>query len=139
MHAMVARLAAGKPLKGGTATSTADPAAATTPPAGTSGDATVQPSNVTVTVRNGAGLHGVASAAQTKLVKAGFKVPETGNAQRFVYPQTLIVYKDDLPGAEAVQQALGTGRVVKGRGMYMFKTSVLVVVGKDWPKTPAAQ
>ena len=92
-----------------------------------------------MTVRNGAGLHGVASAAQTSSSSAGFKVPETGNAQRFVYPQTLVIYKDNLPAAEAVQQALvGTGRVVKGRGMYSFKTDVLVVVGKDWPKSAAA-
>jgi LCP family protein required for cell wall assembly len=130
----------GKPLTGSaTATATAD-AAATTPPAGTTTpDGTVKPSSVTVAVRNGAGLKGVASAAQTRLTNAGFKVPETGNAQRFVYPQTLIIYNDDLPAAEAVQQALaGTGRIVKSRGMYMFKTKILVVVGKDWPKSAAA-
>jgi LCP family protein required for cell wall assembly len=137
MREMIARLAAGRPLTGA-ATPTADPAGTTLPP-GTTSDGTVKASAVSVAVRNGAGLKGVASAAQEKLLKAGFKVPETGNAQRFVYPQTLIIYNDNLPAAEAVQQALaGTGRVVKSRGMYMFKTDILVVVGKDWPKSAAA-
>jgi LCP family protein required for cell wall assembly len=139
MQEMVARLAAGKPLTGAvTATPAVDPAG-TAPAPGTTSDGAVKPASVAVTVRNGAGLHGVASAAQTRLTNAGFKVPETGNAQRFVYPQTLIIYNDNLPAAEAVQQALaGTGRIVKSRGMYMFKTDVLVVIGKDWPKSAAA-
>jgi hypothetical protein len=138
MREMVARLASGKPLKGGSTTTTGDPAS-TTPAPGTTSDGAVKPSSVTVTVRNGAGLQGVALAAQTRLAKAGFKVPETGNTQRFVYPQTLIIYDDDLPAAEAVQRALaGTGRIVKSRGMYMFKTDILVVVGRDWPKSAAA-
>jgi LCP family protein required for cell wall assembly len=136
MQEMIGRLAAGKPLTGA-ATPTVDPAGLTAAP-GTTADGAVKPSAVSVAVRNGAGLKGVASAAQERLLKAGFKVPETGNAQRFVYPQTLIIYNDNLPAAEAVQQALaGTGRVVKSRGMYMFKTDVLVVVGKDWPKSTA--
>ena len=125
MQNMVARLAEGKPLKGPDTTATAGAA-------GGAGDQAVLPANVTVTVRNGAGLHAVAADATTKLKAGGFKVPETGNAQRFVYQQTLVIYKDDLPKAEAVQQVLGAGRIVKGRGMYSFKTDILVVVGKDW-------
>lgn len=97
-----------------------------------SAEATLAPSSVSVTVRNGAGVGGVAADAAAKLKKAGFKVGEVGNANQFVYDETLVVYEDDSRLAEAVVDALGRGKVVQSRGMYSFGTDVLVVVGKDW-------
>lgn len=103
-------------------------------------EATIQPSSVSVTVRNGAGQEGVASAASAILKAAGFEVGEVGNANQFVYDKTLVVYKDDAnkATAELVASKLPTGNVVASRGMYEFTTDVLVVVGRDWEAAAAA-
>ena len=67
------------------------------------------------------------------LTAAGFKIAEIGNANQFVYGETLVVYREDRPKAEAVANALPAAKVVPSRGMYAFDSDVLVVVGKDWP------
>ena len=101
-----------------------------------------KPSQISVTVRNGSGVGGVAKQASSILKAQGFKIGETGNAGQNVYKQTLIVYKDDLGSAQVVAQSMPPGtKLVQSRGMYAFTTDVLVVVGKDWDvsKVPAAQ
>ena len=132
MHDLISRLAAGQPLDKSVEASSAAVAAAAE--AGN----VVDPKTVTLTVRNGAGGQGVASSAASKLTTAGYAVKEVGNAARFVYPQTLVIYKDDQSAAEAVQSALGYGTLVKSNGRYSFKTAILVVVGKDWKTAQAA-
>jgi LCP family protein required for cell wall assembly len=102
--------------------------------------AEIVPSSVTVTIRNGAGEEGVASAASSILTAAGFKIGEVGNANQFVYDKTLVVYKDDTmkAAAQLVASKLPTGSAIASRGMYEFTTDVLVVVGKDWKAATAA-
>ena len=90
------------------------------------------PADIVVTVRNGAGIAGIAADAADRLTSAGFTVGEVGNANQFVYDETLIVYADDSAAATLVQEQLGAGRVVESRGMYTFSTDILLVVGKDW-------
>jgi polyisoprenyl-teichoic acid--peptidoglycan teichoic acid transferase len=90
------------------------------------------PEEISVAVRNGAGISGIAGQAAARLQARGFQVPEVGNANQFVYDDTLVVYKDDEAAAQLVVSALPTGRVVPSRGMYAFSTDILVVVGKDW-------
>lgn len=97
------------------------------------------PSTITVTVRNGAGIEGVASDAAGRLTEAGFDVGEVGNANQFVYDETLIVYNDDETLAQAVESSLGFGKLVASRGMYAFSTDILLVVGKDWESQTAAE
>jgi len=93
----------------------------------------MDPADVSVTVRNGAGIEGVAAEAAELLAGAGFTVGEVGNADQFVYEETLVVYSgDDRSGADLIASQLDRGRVVQSRGMYSFNTDVLVVVGKDW-------
>lgn len=93
----------------------------------------MDPSTVTVTIHNGSGVSGVAAAAAARLEARGFVIEEVGNANRFVYDDTLVVYRDgDGRTAETIAADLGRGRAVESRGMYSFNTDVLVVVGKDW-------
>ena len=68
------------------------------------------------------------------LTNAGFVVAETGNADSYVYTETLVIYLDAAheKDAEAVAQALGTGRVINGINGYTFDTEILVVLGADW-------
>ncbi len=92
----------------------------------------VDPKTVTVTVRNGAGIEGCATAAADMLTQAGYVVGEVGNANQFVYEETLVVYSTDRAAAVQVATVLPKARVVESRGMYSFSTDVLVVVGKDY-------
>ncbi|KAF0208967.1 MAG: LCP family protein [Actinomycetota bacterium] len=94
--------------------------------------ATAEPAQITVAVRNGAGLEGVANDASSRVGVLGFDVQETGNMNQFVYKETLIVYKKDKKPAQLLAEMLGKGRVVASNGVYSFDTDVLLVVGKDW-------
>ena len=87
-----------------------------------------------ITVRNGSGMTGGATSLAQILTDAGFTVAETGNADSYVYTETLVIYLDPAykEACEAVVQALGTGRVVNGINGYTFDTEVLVVLGSDW-------
>jgi LCP family protein required for cell wall assembly len=100
---------------------------------------TVDPATVSVTVRNGAGIEGCASATANILKARGYDVREVGNANQFVYDETLVVYKTDHALAVQVAKELPKARVVESRGMYSFVTDVLVVVGKDYATWEAAK
>ena len=102
---------------------------------------TLKPSSVTVTVRNGSGISGVANQAATILKAKGFKIKDVGNAGQNVYKKTLIIYKTSTGAASLVAKYLPPGTtIVQSRGMYTFTGTVLVVIGKDWDvsKVPAA-
>ena len=94
----------------------------------------VDKSAVSITVLNGAGIDGYSAQAAEVLTNNGFKVDETGNAESFVYDETLVIYREekDKTAAEAIVQALGKGRTVSAGVYYSLKTDVQVVVGKDW-------
>ncbi len=124
--AILERVKAGQPLE------TAEEAAGTE----------VAPEQVSVAVRNGAGISGVANDAAARLRAGRYNVADVGNMNQFVYDETLVVYKDeDEPLAQMVLDTIGQGRVLHYRGMYAFDTDVLVVVGKDWQlgRTPASR
>ena len=100
------------------------------------------PAQVTVTVNNGGGISGAAKQAAGVLQTHGFQIASTGNANLNVYNKTLVIYKSDSSLARMVAQYLQPGaRIVPSRGLYAFKTDILVVVGRDWDvgKVPAAQ
>jgi polyisoprenyl-teichoic acid--peptidoglycan teichoic acid transferase len=101
-------------------------------PEASEGDALPDLSTITVDVRNGAGIAGVAADAAARLSAVGIPVGEVGNANQFIYDETLIVYRDEEAAALAVQDALGRGKPVASQGMYSFSSDVLLVVGTDW-------
>ena len=92
----------------------------------------ITPSTISVTVRNGAGIEGSAAAAAEILTATGYAVGEVGNANQFVYEETLVIYKTDREMAVQVAEELPEARVVESRGMYEFVTDILVVVGADY-------
>lgn len=94
----------------------------------------LDPSTFTIEVRNGAGVEGGASQVQSQLTSDGFKVTATGNADNYVYDETLVVYKNEamIPAAKQVIASLGVGRSVDASIYYEFDTDILVVIGKDW-------
>jgi LCP family protein required for cell wall assembly len=92
----------------------------------------IDPATISVTVRNGAGIEGCATAAADILRADGYALGEVGNANQFVYDETLVVYRSGREVAIQVAEALPKARVVESRGMYEFVTDILVVVGKDY-------
>ena len=111
--------------------------------AGASGSATasstVKAADFQLTVRNGAGVSGLAKQCAEFLVSKGFKVSETGNTAQPAYDRTLIVYQTGFEAqANLTRETLGFGDVIAAKGMFSFKTQVMVVVGKDWTDPAAA-
>ena len=87
---------------------------------------------IRVQVLNGTGDVGVAQVVQPLLVPAGASVALTGNADRFDYATTQVVFYDDADraAADAVRAALGVGEVVKSLTP-LSVVDVTVVVGAD--------
>lgn len=97
------------------------------------GSESVDPSQVTVTVQNGSGITGAASAVGSYLSGLGYQVGSTGNADQQVYTSTLVVYASGQDAAaQAVVDGLGFGRTVQNTGYYSFSTNLLVVIGSDY-------
>lgn len=103
-------------------------------PNGKSVQAAIDPSQVTVTVKNGAGITGAATQVTNALTGMGFKVPTSGNADSYVYNETLVIYKDSSKkaAAETIVDQLGVGRTVDASINYSFDTDLQVIIGKDW-------
>ena len=95
------------------------------------------PDLVRINVKNGAGITGGAAQVAEKLDSYGYKVPEKGNADNYVYDETLVVYKSNLykPTAEEVLSILGNGRTIEAGLFYEFDEDILVIIGKDWIPT----
>jgi LCP family protein required for cell wall assembly len=92
----------------------------------------LDPAGISVTVRNGSGLNGVASDAAERLAELGFPVSDVGNMDQFAYDDTLVVYHEADAEATFVRESLEIGKVAPSSGLYAFDTDVLVIVGRDW-------
>ena len=99
----------------------------------------VDPSTLSITVRNGAGIQGCAQAAADILKAKGYSIAGVGNANQFVYDRTLVVYKDKADAAAQIAGDLPKAEAVADRGMYEFSTDILVVVGKDYATWGSAE
>lgn len=88
---------------------------------------------VRVRILNGVGVPGIAQDVQPLLVDAGAEVTLSGNADRFDYAVTQIVYYDDdqLGAANEIRDALGVGEVVKSLTP-LDVVDVTIVVGADF-------
>lgn len=94
----------------------------------------VDKSKLSIVVQNGSGTDGFAAQAAQILEQHGYTIQDTGNADSFVYTETLVIYKneDDEAAAEAIVADLGIGRAVYASVYYNLKTDIQVVVGQDW-------
>jgi hypothetical protein len=94
---------------------------------------------ITVQILNGTGKPGTAQQLVEPLVDAGARVALTGNADRFGYTKTQVLYYEDSHADDArrVQAALGIGEIVKSSSAQRV-VAVTVVVGSDFsPGAPA--
>lgn len=86
-----------------------------------------------VVVKNGTGGSGVAAQAGELVEKLGYTV-ETGNAETFNYPSTLVIYNKSSQAnlAQEIVDALGVGTTLLNDGGYIVDEDFLVVIGADW-------
>ncbi len=91
-----------------------------------------------VTVRNGNGINGAGDEASRVIQAMGYQV-DSGNADSFDYPQTLVIYGASAQAelAQELQGKLGCGTLVLNDGTFAFDGDFLVVLGADW-QAPAA-
>lgn len=87
---------------------------------------------VRVIIYNGAGKPGVAGEVAQVLIKAGIRVVDTKNADRFDYKETMIVVQNgNTEGAETIKDVLGVGKVVE-QASEQDVADIIVIVGQDW-------
>lgn len=87
---------------------------------------------IRVIVYNGSGDPGIAGVAAQELIRQGFRVVETRNAESFDYEQTLVViYHGEDVDAEAVRDALGVGEIVREEASQEV-ADIIVIIGADF-------
>ncbi len=89
---------------------------------------------------NGAGVPGVAGEAAQQLIRGGFRVVDTKNADNFKYAKTkIVVQRGDVKQGEEIARVLGVG-VVEQQPSEQDVADVIVVIGKDYkPPVGGAQ
>jgi len=85
-----------------------------------------------VIIYNGAGKPGIAGDAAQELIRAGFRVVDTKNADRFNYKTTIaVVQRGPVEKGEQVVETLRTG-VVKQKRTDEDVSDIVVIIGKDY-------
>ncbi len=101
---------------------------------GGEGDAlmTLGEDRITIDVRNGGGVAGMARTATDHLRESGFDVVSLGNASTFGHDTTVVIDRvGDAEKAAAVARALGVERVESVPDSNLF-VDVSVLLGADW-------
>jgi hypothetical protein len=89
-----------------------------------------------VILYNGAGVPGIAGEAAQQLIRNGFRVVDTKNADNFTYATTkIVVQRGDRAQGDTIARVLGVG-TVEVQPSEQNVTDVIVIVGKDY-KPPA--
>jgi hypothetical protein len=95
-------------------------------------DASKQAAVTRIILYNGAGKPGVAGDAAQQLIRGGFRVVDTKNADNFKYAKTqIIVQRGDASQGNAVAQTLGVGQV-SSQPSDQDVAEVIVIIGKDY-------
>lgn len=84
-----------------------------------------------VIVYNGVGTPGLASVAAQQLIRKGFRVVDSGNADHFGYVETTILVYHAPTEASALREALGVG-IIKMQSAPQELTDMIVIVGADY-------
>jgi hypothetical protein len=92
---------------------------------------------VRVIVYNGVGTPGVAGAAARQLIRAGFRVVDSKNADNFEYKTTrILLYHGTQADADRVRDTLDAGEIaVESEAQNV--ADIIVVIGADF--VPATQ
>jgi hypothetical protein len=84
-----------------------------------------------VIVYNGVGTAGLASEAAQQLIRAGFQVVDSGDAEHFGYKNTVILVYHAPGEAQALRDVLGVG-VIQAQSAPQEITDMIVIIGTDY-------
>lgn len=85
-----------------------------------------------VILYNGAGTPGIAGEAAQQLIRAGYRVVDTKNADSFNYAKTKVVVQNGpLSAADGIVNTLGVGEVSQ-KAADQQVADVIVIIGKDY-------
>jgi hypothetical protein len=85
-----------------------------------------------VIVYNGVGTPGLAGVAARQLIRAGFRIVDSGNAANFEYATTEIhLFHGTQADADSVRISLGVGRIVLESAPQDL-TDMIVIIGADY-------
>jgi hypothetical protein len=91
-----------------------------------------QKSTPRVIVYNGVGTPGLAGLAAQQLIRGGFSVVNSGNAQNFAYATTqILLYHGTQADAQAVRNVLGAGQISVESAPQQL-TDMIVIIGADY-------
>ncbi len=90
-----------------------------------------QESRPRVIVYNGVGTPGLASEAAQQLIRAGFRIVDSGNADHFGYTTTTILVYHAPTKAQAIRDALGVG-TIQMQSAPQDLTDMIVIIGADY-------
>ena len=90
-----------------------------------------QESRPRVIVYNGVGTPGLASEAAQQLIRAGFRIVDSGNADHFGYATTSILVYHAPTKAQAIRDALGVG-TIQMQSAPQELTDMIVIIGADY-------
>lgn len=87
---------------------------------------------IRVIVYNGSGEPGVAGEAAQLLIRNGYRVVDTKNADNFDYETTQIVVQNNVPGTgEGVLDVIGMGTIIEQQADQQV-ADVIVILGSDY-------
>lgn len=85
-----------------------------------------------VIVYNGVGTPGIAGLAAQQLIRKGFRIVDSGNADDFDYKTTkVLLYHGTQADAKAVRDALGVGEILVQSAPQQL-TDMIVIIGSDY-------
>lgn len=85
-----------------------------------------------VIIYNGAGVPGIAGEAAQQLIRAGYRVVDTKNADNFGYAKTKVVVQNGATSsADGIVKTLGVGEVSQ-KAADQQVADVIVIIGKDY-------
>lgn len=91
-----------------------------------------------VIVYNGSGIPGIAGTAAQQLIRAGFRVVDTKNADSFDYGKTQIVVQNgDVTRADPAVDTLGVGEVTVQPADQQV-ADIIIIIGRDY-QPPASE
>jgi hypothetical protein len=105
-------------------------------PSATPGPTFTASRDVKVEVLNGCGVDGMARTVATRLRTAGFDVMTLDNADRFDYPESIVIDRLGNPeDADRVAEALGISNRIQQIVPDPFRIeSVTVIIGRDYSR-----
>ncbi|SEG67287.1 cell envelope-related function transcriptional attenuator common domain-containing protein [Nonomuraea solani] len=108
-----------------------DPAKPTPSATPSSKPSAITPDQITIKVKNGTLITGLAARAKTALAGAGFKVPgEPGNTTKKDYKKTIIRYGEDLEASAKIVAAAIPGAELRKADI----KNIELILGSDQPK-----